>query len=265
MSKCTTTSDRLFHPYGCLFEGLRFSVALILVAAVLWLSFKTRLTVSPDAALKTGEALTEAYRQVLVVAAHPDDVEWYISGTLARLADAGAGIHVVMASYGEKGPNRTGVSDLPATRREEQLEAGRRVGYSDIHFLGLPDREVSEGHALRENLEELWNRLEPDLVLTFDPDTPSLPYLHPDHQGTGGIVQQVWRNKGKSPPDLYLWQTRRPDTLVDITAVIDRKVLALSAHASQGLEGAAGRVRGFNQRAGNLAGVTYAEGLRRAR
>lgn len=265
MSKRTTISGRLFHPYGCLFEGLRFSVVLVLVAAVLWLSFKSRLTVSPNVALESGEALVGGYRKVMVVAAHPDDVEWYISGTLARLADAGADIHVVMASYGERGPNRTGVADLPAARREEQIEAGRRVGYSDIHFLGLPDREVSRGHSLRENVEDLWSRLEPDLVLTFDPDTPSLPYLHEDHQGTGRVVQQVWRNMGKNPPVLYFWQTRRPDTIVDITGVIDTKVHALSAHASQGLAGAADRVRGFNQRTGKLAGVQYAEGLRRAK
>lgn len=41
-----------------------------------------------------------------------------------------------------------------------------------------------------ETIERIGEEFWPTLVVTFAPDTPDLPYLHPDHEGIGRIVKQ---------------------------------------------------------------------------
>jgi LmbE family N-acetylglucosaminyl deacetylase len=212
-------------------------------------------------ALDRGRELLR-FRRVLVVVAHPDDAEWYIGGTLRMLANSGAETHVVVATDGESGPNRVGASDLASQRRGEQLAAADINGYSHLYFLGLPDRNASNDPNLRGDLIRIWRWVNPDIVFTFDPVFPSLPYLHTDHQGIGKVVIELHRSLDPDVP-VYLWQTRRPDTAVDISSVIDVKVSALAQHASQGLATGAGRHRPFAMRAGSLFGIKYGELFRR--
>lgn len=241
-----------------------FALIATLVAA--WLFLRTIPTLPTAEALENGQALL-SFRRVLVVAAHPDDVEWYVGGTLRLLANLGAEVHVVVATDGEAGPNRVDAPDLRAARRDEQMAAAEVNGYSHVYFLGLPDRAASRGNRLADDLRKIWATVQPDAVLSFDPEYPSLPYLHDDHQGVGAVVLRLWReNRSDSgTPPLFLWQTRRPDVAVDISSVIDVKILALSKHATQGLATGAERHRGFARRAGRMFGLPYAEAYRRAR
>ncbi|BCW97177.1 MAG: hypothetical protein KatS3mg024_0004 [Armatimonadota bacterium] len=229
----------------------------------LWMELRTRPVTNPAAALEEGARLV-SFERVLAVAAHPDDLEWYAGGTLAKMARAGVEVHVIVASDGERGPNLTGAADLPAERRREQMAAADLIGYRSVHMPGLPDRKVARGDALRRELEEVASRVRPDAVLTFDPEKPSLPYLHADHQGAGRIVRQWWRRQSAKRPELFYWQTRRPDVLVDITDTMDVKLAARAAHRTQG----AGRpdlLRRINAAMGRPAGLAFAEGFRRAR
>ena len=114
-------------------------LGLIMAASALYFVFRIHLSVPADAALSAGTELLGG-KKVLVVVGHPDDLEWYVGGTLRRLSDLGAEVQVVVATDGEKGPNRTRVADLPAARRQEQLAAAQINGYARVRFLGLPDR-----------------------------------------------------------------------------------------------------------------------------
>ncbi len=229
----------------------------------LWMELRTRPVADAAPALQEGARLL-AFERVLAVAAHPDDLEWYAGGTLARMAREGVEVHVIVASDGERGPNLTGAEDLRAERRREQMAAAGLVGYSSVHMPALPDRAVARGDALRRELERTAARVRPDAVLTFDPEKPSLPYLHADHQGAGRIVRQWWREQGEGRPVLYYWQTRRPDVLVDITDTMDVKLAARAAHRTQG-SGRPDLLRRLNAAAGRAAGLAYAEAFRRAR
>jgi LmbE family N-acetylglucosaminyl deacetylase len=229
----------------------------------LWMELRTRPVPDAAAALQEGARLL-AFRRVLAVAAHPDDLEWYAGGTLARMARAGVEVHVIVASDGERGPNLTGARDLRAERRREQAVAADLIGYRSVHMPGLPDRSVARGDALRRELEKVASAVRPDAVLTFDPEKPSLPYLHADHQGAGRIVRQWWREQGKGRPALYYWQTRRPDVLVDISEVMDVKLAARAAHRTQGT-GRPDLLRSLGAAAGRPAGLASAEAFRRAR
>lgn len=203
------------------------------------------------------------HRKVLAVAAHPDDLEWYIGGTLRRLADSGADVQVVVATFGDQGPNLISASDLARTRAAEQLRAARINGYARVHFLGLPDKGVVASGKMPGALASIWRGLKPDMVLAFDPVLWSPPYLHPDHQGSGLIACKYWRSlPARARPALYLFQTRRPDTVVNISSVIDTKEKALNQHLTQNAGRAGKRNRIFSAGLGSRVGVAYAEGFR---
>jgi LmbE family N-acetylglucosaminyl deacetylase len=211
-------------------------------------------------ALRAGEEMLRA-RRVLVFVAHPDDAEWWIGGTLRRFVLEGAHVRLVVASDGEKGRNRIRAEDLRATRREEQRRAGEVLGYSEIIFWGLPDREVSLQAGLGALIAGELREYQPDLVITFDPRLPALPYLHPDHEGLGHRVFEVWDQLGKKPR-LVFFHTRRPNVAVDITEVVEDKVKALLMHRSQNLGRGGGMNRQAHRSAGEMVGVPYAELLR---
>lgn len=208
-----------------------FLAGWVVLGLVLWYVLRTVPTASPAAMAAAGEAMLGA-RRVVAVVAHPDDAEYWISGTLARLVGEGARVVLVVASDGEKGRNRVGSADLASTRRAEQRAAGSVIGYSDIVFLGQPDRAAADGPNVSELIAEVLTKEQPDLVITFDGWKPSLPYLHPDHEAIGRVTVRAVEQSGRSP-DIYLFHTRRPNVAIDISSVAEQKAAAFSAHASQ--------------------------------
>ena len=219
--------------------------------------FSTRLTDAPAEALSRGQELLNT-KTVLAIVAHPDDLEWYIGGTLRRLADNGANVQVIVGTDGEKGPNRTKSPNLAATRREEQARAGQINGYTHIYSLGLPDRGLAADPRFLPEVERIYNEVRPDAVFVFDPTHPSLPYLHVDHQGSAREFLKFWDTLAPGKPPVYLFQTRRPDVAVDISSVIDIKARALAQHVSQNGGSGSGMVS-FFAGAGKSVGVGYAE------
>jgi LmbE family N-acetylglucosaminyl deacetylase len=206
-----------------------------LVVFSLWYLLSLRLTVPVKDAFKNGEKLL-TYHRVLAFAAHPDDIEWYISGTLRRFVLKGSEVHVVIASSGERGPNRIQVNDLANVREKEQQAAGEVIGYTRVYFLRLPDRGVAHDSRLKPMLIQLIKTIQPDVILTFDPELPALPYFHPDHQGGADVLFELYRELDLPRPALYFWQTRRPNTIIDTTHTIEDKLNALAMHVTQGAQ-----------------------------
>lgn len=236
---------------------LLWLLALALIGTACTAVFTTQLTDSPSLALAAGQDLLSK-KTVLAIVPHPDDLEWYIGGTLRRLADNGANVQVIVATDGEKGPNRTKSPDLVATRRAEQAAAGTINGYTRITSLALPDRGVAKDPRFLPEVERLYNEIKPDAVFVFDPSYPSLPYLHVDHQGSAREFLKFWNTLGAGRPPVYLFQTRRPDVAVDISSVIATKARALAQHVSQN-GGSGENMTGFFAGAGKSVGVGYAE------
>ena len=219
--------------------------------------FTTQLTAAPAGALLSGQALL-GKTTVLAIVAHPDDLEWYIGGTLKRLSGNGANVQVIVGTDGEKGPNRNESPNLAATRRAEQAAAGKINGYTQIHSLGLPDRGLAADPRFLPEVTRIYNEVRPGAVFVFDPTYPALPYLHTDHQGSARAFLKFWVTLPEGKPPVYLFQTRRPDVAVDISGVIDTKVQALAQHVSQN-GGSGGRMKGFFAGSGKQVGVGYAE------
>ncbi len=181
---------------------------------------------------------------VLAVYAHPDDPEVSCAGTLSKWSDAGAQVHLIICARGDKG-SRDPTTDpvaLAAVRAGEAAAAAAVMGLASQSNLGRSDGEVVNDLALRGELVERIRTLRPDVVMGPDPSPlffGSSYINHIDHREVGSAVLDACAPASASPlyfPDagpahsvdtVYLSGTLEPDTHVDISAVLERKVEAL--------------------------------------
>ena len=79
--------------------------------------------------------------RVLVVTAHPDDVDFGAAGSVATWTEAGIEVSYCIVTDGDAGGFDPAVprSEIPGIRRAEQTAAAAVLGVSDLHFLGYPD------------------------------------------------------------------------------------------------------------------------------
>ena len=233
----------------------------------------------PDDALPTPD-------RVLVVAAHPDDIEFGAAGTVARWVGEGATVRYLLVTRGDKGsddPN-VDVAELTRTRMAEQRAAAAELGVAGVEFLDEPDGQVEPSLPLRERVTYAIRSFRPEIVMTHDPTVLFVNnewVNHPDHRAVGqSAVDAVFPtardplnfrehlDAGLEPwkvAELYLWSTNEANQLVDIGGTIERKVASLAHHASQfrDFEGVARWVRRRSEELGERAGYRAAEGFRR--
>jgi LmbE family N-acetylglucosaminyl deacetylase len=224
-------------------------------------------------------------KSVLVVTAHPDDIDFGGAGTVAKLVDAGAEVVYCLVTDGDAGgfDREVGNGEMAVARRAEQMAAARCVGVEDIRFLGYRDGMVEQSLGLRRDIARVIRQVRPDLVLTSTPERnyARLGPSHPDHRAVGGATLDAVYPDARNPyafPELlsdegldawivsevWLMGTMTPNRYVDVTATVDRKIEALRAHESQTahMEDLDGFVRSWLARNAATAGLpegTFAE------
>ena len=191
--------------------------------------------------------------RILVVTAHPDDVDFGAAGSVAVWTDAGATVTYCVVTDGDAGGFDPAVprSEIPAIRRAEQTAAAAEVGVKDLVFLGYPDGRVQATLELRRDLARVIRQVRPGRVLAPSPDRywGRIFASHPDHLAVGeAAICAVYpdaRNPFAFPeladegleawtvPDVWLMASERNDTFVDVTGTFERKLAALRAHVSQ--------------------------------
>jgi LmbE family N-acetylglucosaminyl deacetylase len=223
----------------------------------------------------------------LAVYAHPDDPEISAGGTLAAWAGAGAAVHVLITTRGDKGSSDPDVDPdaLTQLRIEETAAAAKVLGLAGHHHLDYSDGELPDDLALREQIVRFVRELQPEVVLCPDPTAIFFGdsyYNHRDHRVTGWATLDAIAPAAGNPHyfaeqrrdglavhnvrAVYLSGTMEPNVWVDITTTQERKVDALFCHASQLVETGDWFREFLRERAeagGRAAGVTYAEGFRR--
>ncbi len=191
---------------------------------------------------------------VLVIAAHPDDGDFGCAGYTAQLAASGSAVDFLVCTNGAKGTEDRAMTRerLISLRREEQREACRRMGARDVYFLENEDGELVYDRRLLEQIVRHIRLLRPATVITHDPTDIIIRdsfINHPDHRATGtatlDAVYPTARDHLNFPEHLeqglephkvrqvLLWSSNHPNFDVDITAEVDLKIFALSAHATQ--------------------------------
>lgn len=139
-------------------------------------------------------------KKVLVVLAHPDDMEIICGGTIARLKSEGIEVRIVVTTNGGKGmKDKQGLNEagFGAQRVKEQIKAGTILGIpEDQNFnLQIPDGEVEPSLAYIERIVYHIREFKPDLVITHNPQNELVSFFdksfwvnHRDHRHTSQIV-----------------------------------------------------------------------------
>lgn len=216
---------------------------------------------------------------LLVIAAHPDDMESWCAGTVRLAIEAGCRAELLLTTAGEKGTNdpTTDPQELAKRREAEARRAAEALGFTAVHLLGRIDGEVENTHDLRRDLTAVIRRVKPEVVFTFDPEQPLPRYLsHRDHRMTGratlDVIYPIARDPLNFPEQLEVglaphkvkevWLfASAADSYVDISATLERKIEARLQHASQTPNPSSlpSRWRERAQRIGEPAGLDAAE------
>ena len=194
--------------------------------------------------------------RILVVTAHPDDVDFGAAGSVAAWTDAGAMVTYCIVTDGDAGGSDPSVSrdDMRRIRRAEQEAAAAEVGVKDLVWLGYPDGRVEASLDLRRDIARVIREVRPDRVVAQSPDRlwERIFASHPDHLAVGEATMCAVYPDSRNPfafPELadagleahtvqevWLMASETPDTFVDVTATVDRKVAALRSHVSQSVD-----------------------------
>jgi LmbE family N-acetylglucosaminyl deacetylase len=224
--------------------------------------------------------------RVLVVTAHPDDVDFGWAGMVGVMSDAGIAVSYCIVTDGDAGGSETGIprEDMAALRREEQTTAAGIVGVTDLHFLGYPDGRVEPTLQLRCDISRVIRQVRPQRVIMQSPERnlDRIYGSHPDHLAAAeAAIAAVYpdaRNRWAHPElmneGLEPWTVPavwvgmfEPTHYVDITKTIDRKIAALMSHKSQLPDPVATEtmIRGWTSAMAEQAGLgegRFAEGVR---
>ena len=182
---------------------------------------------------------------MLAIGAHPDDVEFGCGATLAKWADAGSVVHLLVLTDGSKGSWDPQVDsmELAETRSHEQQRAAEALGIAAVHSLALVDGELVAGPVEQAAVCRVIRETRPTVILGHDPWHRYR--LHPDHEVAGrltisGIVAardpHFFREQGLKthrPETLLLFEAEVVDHRESIGDWNDRKLAALACHESQ--------------------------------
>lgn len=127
--------------------------------------------------------------RALAVGAHPDDIEFGAGATLARWAEGGCQVSLLVCTDGSKGTwdPTADLAALVAERQAEQRNAAAALGAArEVVFLGRVDGELQADRDTTSELAHWIRRLRPDVVLGHDPWRRHR--LHPDHHAAGRLV-----------------------------------------------------------------------------
>jgi N-acetylglucosamine malate deacetylase 1 len=226
---------------------------------------------------------------VLAIAAHPDDIEFLMAGTLLLLKDAGWDAHYLSLSTGNLGSLALSSAETARTRRREAQAAARVLG-AVWHAPICRDLEIFYDARTLRRLGATIREVEPAVILTHPPSD----YME-DHMNTSRLAVTAAfarslpnyrttpaRRPVQAPVTIYhanphglrdgLRQPVAPEAFVDTTAVHDRKRAALACHqsqrdflaATQGMDNLVETMDGFSREVGKLSRrFRHAEGWRR--
>jgi LmbE family N-acetylglucosaminyl deacetylase len=222
---------------------------------------------------------------VLGVAAHPDDLDFGASGSLAKYAAAGAQVYYLLLTDGGKGSADRSISteELIKIRQTEQTAAVKAIGGAGVEFLAYPDGMLEVTMDVKRDIVKAIRTLKPDVVVTMDPSvlfSAERGFInHPDHRAAGQATLDAVFPLARdhlSFPELYKagYEPHKVSTVLlvnfthsnyyeDITNTLDTKFAALAAHVSQigDMEGVRKRFTEMSGQTGAKAGCKYAEGF----
>ncbi len=201
---------------------------------------------------------------ILAICAHPDDLEVCAGGIFLLAKEEGLRTGLLILTDGAA----SGRANAAQRQKEAQSGAGL-LGVDYFAHLAYSDAGLVAGQEQIQAVIPHIRAASPRVILTLHPDD-----YHPDHTAASRIAEAA-AFTARLPQygvDGSRWQYEallffgadprsnagRPDLFFDITTVMERKLAACAAHASQNV---AGYAEAMSVSHGQMAGVKYAEGL----
>lgn len=218
--------------------------------------------------------------RVLAIGAHPDDLEFYCGGTLAKYAARGDTVFMAVATNGDIGSATHSMEEIGAIRKQEALDSAALIG-AELIWMNYHDEFFFYDEGTRRHMIEVIRYAEPDVVLGHWIDD-----YHPDHSLSGMAARDARIMTAvplivttsahlKTIPTHFFYDTAAginfaPEVYVDVSDTFATKQQMLACHASQNawisdvFEGRSIAQMMEVQTAfrGLQAGVRYAEGFR---
>lgn len=190
----------------------------------------------------------EGFSRYLFIGPHPDDIEIGCGATVSKLASMGKEISFLICLDGRYGldfaPKGTTSEDLVRIRQAESIESAKRLGVTDVHFLGLSDGGFYNTLDLRSAIAVAVGNIKPQIIFSVDPDVPS--ECHIDHLNVGQqskIIANFASNKeimaryGAQPAPveaIALYMTAKPNTYIRTSGHIKNQLSSVfDVHLSQ--------------------------------
>ena len=229
-------------------------------------------------------------KRAFAVAAHPDDIEFHMAGTLILLKDAGYEIHYMNVANGSCGSSVMSAAETVRVRRGEAMRAAASAG-AVFHESLVPDIEIFYEKGLLARLGAIMREVAPEILLTQSP----ADYME-DHQNAArlAVTAAFCRGMPNFPTDppraavdqavtVYHCQPHgnrepvgqspvTPDFYINIAGALDRKRAMLSCHASQkrwldesqGMDSYLHTMEELGREVGRMSGAfEFAEGWRK--
>jgi len=194
--------------------------------------------------------MPDDWQRALVIAAHPDDIEYGLAAAVATWTSAGKEVHYLLATRGEAGMAGVKPEDAAPIREEEERRSAAVVGVTEVEFLDGRDGVLEAGPELRKAIAGGIRRHRPELVVTgyfgatWSPPGQSPAFLNSaDHRALGQSALDAVADAGNEWifPDLAEepWQgvqyvavseMLEPMHQVDVTDQIEKAVASLSEH-----------------------------------
>ena len=225
----------------------------------------------------------------IAVAAHPDDIEFLMGGTLLLLKQAGWDTHYLNVSSGNCGSQKMRPEETARVRGEEAKRAAALLG-ATFHEGFSNDLEILYDLVHLRKLAAIVRNVGPDVVLTHSPEDYMEDHVNVCRLAVTSAFTHSMPNFETDPPTkppfkevtVYhampyglrdnLRKRVTAGLFVNVTDVAGDKLAALSAHesqrswldASQGLDSYLAKMEELDLEVGRLSGkFERAEGWRR--
>ena len=190
------------------------------------------------------------WQRALVVAAHPDDIEYGLAAAVAVWTAAGKEVHYLLATRGEAGMAGVPPEEAGPLREEEERRSAAVVGVTEVEFLDHRDGVLVEGPELRRDLAGAIRRHRPELVVTgyfgatWTPPGVSPAYVNSaDHRALGQCTldavadaanEWIFPDLGEEPwrgvQYIAVQEMSDPPHEVDVSGAVEKAVVSLAEH-----------------------------------
>jgi bacillithiol biosynthesis deacetylase BshB1 len=178
---------------------------------------------------------------VLIFAAHPDDAELSMGGTIAKLTHHNHDVGIIDLTRGEMGTRGTA-----ETRQREALKASKILKTKVRENLDIPDGNVQRNKENLLKVIAMMRRYSPKIVFA-----PYFNDRHPDHIDASKLIKEAMfvsglqkvvtidnkkRQKAYRPDKLFYYMqtyTFKPSFIIDISKYFKTKMDAIRAYSTQ--------------------------------